>query len=421
MKHSLSPIVMQHIGARVRRANLEYVKKFPGESQGRQPVHTVYGGAHLFKSDTAAKLGALALKSLDQHAPDAATFGRALAMSNAEAVFSRVREKLQNDPVEDYRLDFEDGYGYRSDAEEDAHAVSAAGEVAAGFAARTLPAFIGIRIKPFTEEFRDRGMRTLDLFLTALISETHKLPPHFIVTYPKPVIPEQVAAVADLLDMLESTLGIERGTIRVELMVETTQSIRVLRELAEAARGRCFGAHFGAYDYTASCGITALHQHMLHPACDYARNAMQVAFAGTAVHLSDGATNVMPVGDAESVHRAWKLHYDHVRHSLDCGFYQGWDLHPAQLPTRYAAVYSFFLEGLEETGARLRHIVARAVQASMVGEVFDDAATGRGLLNYFRRAVNCGAITEAEAHAKSGLTEEELRSESFTKILQNRA
>ena len=93
------------------------------------------------------------------------------------------------------------------------------------------------------------------------------------------------------------------------------------------------------------------------------------------------------------MHRAWRLHADDVRHSLVNGFYQGWDLHPAQLPTRYAAVYAFFLEGLDAASERLRNFVDKAAQATLVGDVFDDAATGQGLLNFFLRGINCGAIT----------------------------
>jgi hypothetical protein len=225
----------------------------------------------------------------------------------------------------------------------------------------------------------------------------------------------------------------------MEMMVETTQSIinqrgeSNLPKLLEAARGRCVAAHFGTYDYTASCSITAAYQDMLHPACDFARHAMQVSFGGTGIWLSDGATNIMPVAphrgeltaeqEAENravVHRAWKLHYEHTRHSLANAFYQGWDLHPAQLPTRYAAVYTFFLEGLDAASERLRNFVAKAAQATLVGDVFDDAATGQGLLNYFLRAINCGALTEQEAQDLTSLTLEELRSGSFVKILRNR-
>ncbi len=160
---------------------------------------------------------------------------------------------------------------------------------------------------------------------------------------------------------------------------------------------------------------------------------MQVALAGTPVWISDGATNIMPVGphrgdkltpeqlveNQATIHAGWRLHFNQVRHSLVQGYYQGWDLHPAQLPTRYAALYAFFLEGLPAASERLRNFVAKAAQATLVGDVFDDAATGQGLLNYFLRGVACGAIEEPEALA-TGLTIDELRGRSFVKILQNR-
>ena len=389
----------------------------------RQPVHVVYGGAHLFKSDVGPRLGKLAQVALNEYAPDAATLALALEIPNnlADTVYARVVEKLRREPVEDFRIDFEDGYGSRPDAEEDAAVDRAAAEMVKGLAEGTLPPFIGIRIKPLNEELKARSLRTLDRFLDAL--DGH-IPPNFVVTLPKITVADQVSALADALDPF--------GNIPIEIMVETPQSVLMLPRLVEAARGRCIGAHFGIYDYTASLGITAANQHMLHPACDFARSTMLVSLAGTGVWLSDGATNILPVGQggtithqqaAENraiVHRAWKLHYDHIRHSLSNAFYQGWDLHPAQLPSRFAAVYTFFLEGLDSASERLRNFIGKAAQATMVGDVFDDAATGQGLLNYFLRAINCGAIPESDAAALTGLTLEELRSASFAKILDSR-
>ena len=395
--------------------------RFPGESDQRQPVHTVYGGAHLFKSDTAPKLGTLALRVLNEHAPDAAAFAAAIGLpsADAETIYSRVIEKLKREPVEDFRIDFEDGYGNRPDDEEDRHAELAAREVAAGMRNRTLPPFIGIRVKPFSQELTRRSIRTLDVFLTTLLSEAGKLPPWFVVTLPKIQIIEQVTALAGLFETLEPKLALPSGALKFEFMIETTQSIPLLGRMLDAARGRVVAAHFGTYDYTASCNITAAEQRMDHPACDFARHNMQVAYSGTGLWLSDGATNVMPIGDRATVHRAWRLHVSHIRHSLVNGFYQGWDLNPAQLPTRYAAVYSFFLEGLGTATERLRNFMQKAGQATLVGDVFDDAATGQGLLNYFLRALNCGAITESEA-LSTGLTLDELRSRSFVKILRGR-
>lgn len=479
MKTSLSEEALRGVIAPLGEANAAFAKTYPGEGGKRQPVHTVYGGAHLFRSDSAKRLGELARRSLDQFAPDFLTFARAIGLPGADelpesldqdatlvkqletngeqvrttnkaawlahAIYKRVGEKLHREPVEDFRIDFEDGYGNRPDAEEDGHAESAAAEVVEGMQNGSLPPFIGIRIKPFTEELRARSMRTLDIFVSTLAEKTgNKLPGNFVVTQPKITTPEQVAALADLFELLEKQTGLAEGSLKLEMMIETTQSIINARGeinlplLLAAARGRCVAAHFGTYDYTASCSITAAHQHMLHPACDFAKHMMQVSFGGTGIWLSDGATNIMPVAphrfsegappltpeqiseNRAVVHRAWKLHYDHVQHSLENAYYQGWDLHPAQLPTRYAAIYSFFLESLDAASERLKNFVEKAAKATLVGDVFDDAATGQGLLNYFLRAINSGALTEEEAVSLSGLTVAELRSGSFVKILNNR-
>jgi citrate lyase beta subunit len=411
------------------KGNIRVAEQFPGDSVQRQPVHTVYGGAHLFKADAAQKLGAVALRTLHEHAPDAAALAAAAGLDPALAdrIYPRVVDKLTREAVEDFRIDFEDGFGNRPDHEEDGHAQIAANEVAAGLRGGTLPPSIGIRIKPLTEDLKRRSLRTFDLFLTRLLDRSDGvLPPNFVVTLPKVSAPEQVAALASACDAFEYWRGLTPGVLRFELMVETTQSIFAadgtvaLPRLIAEGGGRIVGAHFGTYDYTAACSITAAHQHMLHPVCDFARQVMQVALAGTGIWLSDGATNIMPIGTRDVVHRAWRLHAAHVRHSLVNGFYQGWDLHPGQLPTRYAAVYAFFLEGLDAASDRLRNFVQKAAQATLVGDVFDDAATGQGLLNYFLRAMNCGAITEEEAVEKSGLTLDELRGRSFSKILQLR-
>src|SRR5437867_5866368 len=411
------------------KANVLAAERFPGELAKRQPVHTVYGGAHLFRADAAQKLGRAALSALQEYAPDASSLADAIGIDHplADRIYPRVVDKLTREPVEDFRIDFEDGFGNRSDEEEDRFARGAADEVAAGLAAGSLPPGIGIRIKPLSEELKRRSFRTFDLFLTRLLERTAgALPPNFVVTLPKITTPEQVAALAAACDAFEYWRDLAAGSLRFELMIETTQSVFAadgsvaLPRLIAEGGGRIVAAHFGTYDYTAACSITAAHQHMRHPACDFAKHVMQVALAGTGIGLSDGATNVMPIGSRDAVHRAWRLHFDHVQHSLTTGFYQGWDLHPAQLPSRYAAVYSFFLEGLDAASHRLKNFVRKAAQATLVGDVFDDAATGQGLLNYFLRAMNCGAITEHEAAERSGLTTDELRSRSFTAILKNR-
>jgi len=413
----------------VDKPNARIAEHFPGDSPDRQPVHVVYGGAHLFKADAAQKLGAIALKSLQDHAPDAAALAGAIGFDAAFAdrIYLRLVDKLTREPVEDFRIDFEDGFGHRPDREEDRFAQEAASEVAAGLRDHLLPSSIGIRIKPLSEDLKRRSVRTFVLFLTRLLERTGgALPRHFVVTLPKVTAPEQVAALAQACEAFEYWHELPPRSLTFEVMVETTQSIFgpdgsvALPKFVAAGGGRVVAAHFGTYDYTAACGITAAHQQMLHPVCDFAKHVMQVTLAGTGIWLSDGATNVMPVGGREAVHRAWRLHATHIRHSLTNGFYQGWDLHPAQLPSRFATVFAFFLEGLDAASERLRNFVDKAAQATLVGDVFDDAATGQGLLNYFLRALNCGAISEQEAVQKSGLTLDELRSRSFLGILNGR-
>ena len=391
----------------------------------RQPVHVLYGGAQLFTAGTSAKLGELARRSLAQYAPDAdALAALGLAQATAETVHARVAEKLLREPVEDFRIDFEDGFGVRPDEEEDATAATAGRAAAEAMNSGGLPAFFGIRIKPLSEEFGDRGLRTLRIFLDALGG---KLPANFLVTLPKVTHAGQVRELAEALA--------PHAGAGIEIMVETPQAIFVLPQLVEAAAGRCVAAHFGAYDYTASLGITAAHQSILHPACDFARSMMQTTLAGSGVRLADGATNILPLepnrgsdlsaaerdANRMAVHAAWKLHYTQIRHSLYNGFYQGWDLHPAQLPARYAAVYSFFLEGMGEESERMRNFVAAAARSTQMRGVFDDAASGQGLLNSFLRALDCGAIREDEARALTGLTLEELRTGSFVKIVRMRS
>jgi citrate lyase beta subunit len=427
-------------------ANREFARRYSGDRPARQPVHTVYGGGHLFRADTAPRLGAAARRALTESAASPGELARVLGIPAllAERVYALILDKLTREAVEDFRIDFEDGYGNRPDAEEDAHAAGAAKEVAEGMRSGTLPPYIGIRIKPLNEELRHRSLRTLELFLEALVSDGGLVPANFTVTLPKITIPEQVQHAAGAVAALEQRLGLEEGVVSLELMVEMPQAILdaegrcPLLALVAAGGGRVRGAHFGTYDYTAGLTITAAHQRMRHPACDFAKHMMQVALAGSGVWLSDGATGIMPVArhriakgetltDAQiddnraGVHRAWKLHYDDTRHSLEGGYYQGWDLHPAQLPSRYAAVFTFFLEGLDAAAQRLQNFLAKAAQATLVGDVFDDAATGQGLLNYFLRGVTSGAIPQAEAAAMTGLTVEELAGRSFVRILKNRA
>ncbi len=438
---SLDDAALEEAAARLRPANLAFAARYPGESALRQPVHTVYAGAQHFRHDAAAEHGREALGALRRYAPTAAGFAGALGIpadGAAEALYARVVDRLEREPVEDFRVDFEDGYGTRPDAEEDAAALAVADEMARGMEAGTLPAYVGLRLKALGEETRRRSVRTLDLFLGRLLDAAGgRLPPGLLLTVPKVTVPEQAAYFADVLEMLEARLALAAGTLRFELMVEVPQAVigadgrTPLPGFVDAARGRLVAAHFGTYDYTSGVGITAALQGMRHPACDFARHAMQVALAGTGIWLSDGSTATLPVPvhegasptEAEerenraAVHRAWRMHFDDVRHSLVHGFYQGWDLHPAQLPTRYAAVFAFFFAGRDAAARRLRGFLAKAAQA---GDAFDDPHAGQALLNYFLRGVGCGAFDEAEVLEGTGLTADELRGRSFARVLAGR-
>lgn len=470
---SISEIEKEILLNSLREANLRFQHIYPGDKPDRQAVHTVYGGANLFKSDTCVKMGDIALKNLQTYSPDFITLAKVLEFEGhkdlpddekkkekllkklgklsdperrnhkawlAYTVYEKIIQKLNTEPVEDFRIDFEDGFGNRPDDEEDTTAVKAAIELATGMQNKTISPFIGIRIKPFTEDHKFRGTRTLDIFLTTLLEKTSgRLPENFVVMLPKVTIPEQVKTMVRFFEIIEKKNNLSPGTLKMETMVEATQIImddegrNPLMKIVRAGEGRLIAAHFGTYDYTASCGITARYQTMAHPVCDFAHHMTKVALGGTGIFLSDGATNVMPVAphrgeklsgkqlkeNRESVHNAWRIGYHHTMHSLINGFYQGWDLNPAQLPMRYAATYYFFLSSMADATHRLKIFVDRAAISTLTGDIFDDAATGQGLLNFFLKAMNCGAITEEEATA-TGLSIEEIRSRSFYKILEGR-
>ncbi|MGW5052163.1 DUF6986 family protein [Actinokineospora sp. NPDC004072] len=370
---------------------------------GRQPVHTCYVPADRVTADLPARWGAAALAALDEHAPTPAALAAIVGLPPdlAPTVHERVRAKLETEPVEDLRVDFEDGYGVRDDSAEDAHAAEAADLLATWGLASA-----GLRVKSFdTTASLLRSVRTLDLVLTRL----GRPPAGFVATFPKVTSAEQVAALAEVLDVLEERLDLRRGVLRFEIQIETPRSVvaadgrLAVPGLISAGRGRVSGLHFGTYDYTAACGLSAADQHLAHAACDFARNVMQVSAAGTGVRLSDGSTNVLPVGDDAAVRHGWQTHYQLVRRSLAHGFFQGWDLHPAQLVTRYAAVYTHHLETAAADGRRLA-----AYLGAGSGPVQDEPATAAALAGSLRRAVDCGALTAEEVGAHTGLAAEDL-------------
>jgi citrate lyase beta subunit len=394
-------------------ADAELAAGYPGEGHGRQPVHTAYVPAHRFEQGTPAQWGAVALAALGEFAPGPAEFAQALGLSAevAEQVRPLVLAKLATEPVEDLRIDFEDGYGTRSDATEDSDARTAARSLAAALGSAAAPPFSGLRCKSLEPATRRRAIGTLDAFLAAMAQTGRPLPPGFVITLPKVTSAAQVSAMTVLCDRLEAAYGLTypRG-LAFEIQVETPQVIlgpdgtATVARCVHAGRGRLTGLHYGTYDYSASLGIAARCQSIDHPAADHARAVMQLAAAGTGVRLSDGSSNVLPVGGEDEVLAAWKLHAALVRRSLERGFYQGWDLHPGQLVSRYAATFAFFREGLGQACERLRTYADRAAAGQ------EEPATARALAAYLSRALDCGATTEDEiASLTAGLTAADLR------------
>lgn len=404
--------VFEALDVRLAPYDATYEREYPGDSLRRQPVHTVYVPADLFSASTCARWGAEALSLVGQHLGTAERRAELLGedVPMAEPVWSRVRRKLAAEPIEDLRIDFEDGYGPRPDLEEEAAAVHAGRELAAAVTAGTAPPFVGIRFKSLEPSTRRRGVRTVDVFLGSLLQASGSLPAGFILTLPKVTRSDQVEAMTEVCAHLESAHGLVAGSLFFEIQIETPQAViasdgvAAVAKMIQSAAGRCRGLHYGTYDYSTACGIAATYQSMEHPAADFAKAVMQVAAAGTGVHLSDGSTNVVPVGSEQAVLQAWQLHARLVRRSLERGYYQGWDLHPGHLPTRFAATYAFYARSFAVSASRLKAYTAR-----QVGGFMDEPATAQALASFLVRGLNCGALVEAEVHGASGFTARELQ------------
>lgn len=409
---SLARAVSEEIGASLAPVDAELARHYPGDPGTRQPVHTVYVPGDAFAADTIRSWGDQALVALDEHAPDAASFAAVLGLDDelAGPVHERVRAKLAREPVEDLRVDFEDGYGPRPDAEEDQAAARAARLIAGAYENGTAAPYMGIRIKCLEAAVRERAIRTLDIFLTGLMAAGGP-PRGLVLTLPKVTYAEQVSAMARLLEAFEKACGLTPGRLGFEIQIETSQAIlaadgtATVARMIRAAEGRATGLHYGTFDYSAGLGVSAAHQAGDHPAADHAKAVMQVAAAGTGVRVSDGSTNVLPVGPAEQVHAAWRLHYGLTRRALARAYYQGWDMHPGHLPTRYAAVFAFYREGFAQTAARLARYADRA---GGDGEIADEPATARALGGHLLRGLDCGALDPDEVHRLTGLTRPDL-------------
>jgi len=388
--------------------------RYTGDRLGRQPVHTAYVPANQFHPDLAAAWGHGALQALADCAPSPADFGAAMGLPDdiAAIVRERVAAKLSNEPVEDFRLDFEDGYTPASDfdAAEDADAVAAARQLAQATASGSAPTFTGIRSKSLEAATRLRAIRTITIFLAELLAHG-PLPAGFVLTLPKVSSADQVQALALLCERLEQTFGLPGGRLSFEIQAETPQLIlgpdggATIAHCVRAGGARLTSVHYGTYDYAVALGIAGEFQRLDHPAADHAREILQVAVAGTGVRLSDGSLNVLPTGSRSEVVAAWRQHSRLVGRALERGFYQGWDLHPAQLASRYAATYGFFVAGLPRACERLLSYTESARSGTL-----EEPATARALAGFLLRGHDCGAISEADVSERCGLGLAVLRS-----------
>jgi len=393
-----SNALADELDARLANADAALAAAYPGDRGRRQPVHTVYVPADRYDSETVGDWAEEARQALAAHGGSTTELAQALDLQPniAAEIYERISRKLDAEAIEDLRIDFEDGYGIRPDEDEDAATVAAAQALAASITAGKAAPFQGVRVKSFEAPTRRRGARTLQLFAHTLV-EAGGLTDGFVITLPKVTSVEQVEAFVFALGRVEEACSLDPGTLRFEIQVETPQAIlgddgtALIARMVHAGGGRVTGLHYGTYDYSASLGVAAGYQSLEHPVADHAKAVMQLAAAGTGVFVSDGSTNVLPVGDRDAVHAAWRLHVRLVRRSLEQGIYQGWDMHPAHLPSRYVATYSFFREGLPSAAGRLRAYVHGGQSGFL-----DEPATAAAMAGYLLRGLECGAVDASE-------------------------
>jgi len=405
----LAEDVLARVDEKLAATDDRLARAYPGEDGRRQPVHTVYVPADQYTPALPLRWGRKASALVDEHGGiERLCADLGLPDDLAGQVAPRVAAKLDREPIEDLRLDFEDGYGARPDDIEDGDAIRVAGDLAEAIAAGTAPAFVGLRFKCLEGPTRRRGLRTLDLFLSTLLG-AGPLPDGLQITLPKVSTASQVEAMVDVCAAYEAAAGLSPGRLRFEIQVETPPLILSADGRAEiavalhAGAGRVTSLHYGTYDYSASLGVSAAYQSMAHPAADYAKEVMQAAAAGTGVHLSDGSTNVLPVGVADQVRDAWRLHHSLVRRSLERAFYQGWDMHFGHLPTRFVANFAFYREGFTQAAERLS-----AYLSTSGSGVLDEPATARALARYLHRGYSCGAVDATELQEAVPLAPDQL-------------
>jgi citrate lyase beta subunit len=347
-RESLGPARRRELLAPLAAVDARLAATRPGRL-ARQPAHTCYVPADRLRLHESRVWGDEALALLDRYAPDSALLAAILGLELPERTYDDVVRLLRDRPVADLRVDLEDGYGTRSDDVEDAEITRCVALLAEG----TPPSY-GVRVKSLEGPTAGRSLRTLDLWLTAL--HDSGLAPG-IVTLPKVSAPEQVTVAVEAISQIEAALGGQ--SVALELQVETAEGVldssgRATAPLLIAAgRGRVTALHFGTYDFTAALGLSPQDQRLDAPIADAAKDLLQLATAGTGIAVSDGSSNLLPVGGSADIERAWRTHGQLVNRALSRGLWQGWDLHPGQLVSRWAATSAFLRLRLPDVTARL--------------------------------------------------------------------
>ena len=389
-RHTLGADVRRSVEELLAPVDDDLAAHYPGDRTDPQPVHTVYVSAADVDEQTPQSWGDEALRIAD------AASGVLGELADDDVVGIAL-ERLRTNPIEDLRIDLEDGYGWRPDATEDADARRAGETLAAWTRQRPhAPRSAGVRAKGLGAVERSRGLRTLELVLDA----AGGIPDGFVFTVPKLRDVRQVDAVNLLCAEFERVHGVPVGSLRYELQIEIPQAIlgpdgsATVAEAVHRGAPRLSGLHYGTYDYSAACGIVSAQQSLAHPVADHAKNVMQAAAAQTGVWLSDGSTQVMPTGDDAQVAAALRRHHSLVLRSLERGYYQGWDMHPGYLITRWAAVTGFYRSAMPTAVTRLQSYFERRG-----GDVVDEPATAMSLALVVGRGLAAGAFTEDEVTA----------------------
>ncbi|MEV6768317.1 aldolase/citrate lyase family protein [Nocardia sp. NPDC051030] len=375
---TLPPDVLAGIESRLNAVDSELARNYPGDRAG-QPIHTAYISAAEATADLPHEWGAAAAELAELH-------GDLLTGLAGSEVFDLALNTLRQRPIQDLRLDFEDGYGTRGDEVEDRDATHA-GEVLAKLPAEVISR--GIRMKGLTTAEWPRAVRTLERVLEG----AGGVPAGFVFTIPKIRAAEQADIAVLLCEAIESAHGLAAGSLKFELQIESPQAVIAADGTATVAQaihrsaGRCTGLHYGTYDYSAACGISPQFQSLEHPVADHAKAVMQAAAAQTGVWVCDGSTQVLPIGTDVEVRTALDRHFRLVSRSLERGYYQGWDMGAGHLATRWLATFAFYRGALGAAAPRIGRYLDRQGSA-----VVDEPATAQALATVVLRGLACGAF-----------------------------